>query len=195
MNKLPREKLNRILLIGAGTAAVLALVWFALVQNQLVTVRKKQAEIKTAVARNEEAKSLLNRAEELKSNLEISTRNLNEIEGTLVSGGIPWVYKTIPKFSEAGDRKVTLVDVQSAARYGEVGLVPNFPYQAVTFTIALSALYADFGRFVADFENQFPYFRIQNLEIGRSKGGLATDNEKLDFRLDIVALVKPGSLP
>lgn len=195
MNKLPREKLNRILLIGLGTAAVLAVVWFALVQNQLVTMRRKQAQIKTLVARNEEARSLLNRAEEFKSNLETTTRRLNEIEATMVSGGIPWVYKTIPKFSKAADRKVSLADVQSTARYGEVGLVPSFPYQAVTFTIAVNALYPDFGHFVADFENEFPYFRVQNLEIGRPKGALSTDDEKLDFRLDIVALVKPGSLP
>jgi Tfp pilus assembly protein PilO len=195
MNRLPRDKRNRMLLIAFGTVAVLALIWVFLIQGQLTALRQKQAQAKQAMQKNEEARLLLNRAEEFKAALGEATQRLISIEAGMFSGGIPWVYKTIPKFNEAGHRKVALVDVQSGARYGEVGLVRDFPYQAVTFTIQMNSAYQDFGRFLADFENQFPYFRVQILEIGQAKGAVSGDEDKLDFRLDIVALVKPGSLP
>jgi hypothetical protein len=45
--------------------------------------------------------------------------------------------------------------------------------------------YHEFGKFFADFENAFPYFIIQNVEIAPS--GQAEGQEKLSYTFDIVA--------
>jgi len=58
-----------------------------------------------------------------------------------------------------------------------------------------TAYYHDFGRFVADFENAFPYMRIQNIELDPASASAASpqqEPEKLSFRLEIVALVNPN---
>jgi hypothetical protein len=75
---------------------------------------------------------------------------------------------------------------------GEMNMLPAFPYHQATSTVTGSAYYFDFGRFVADFENQFPYMRIQNLNLEPS--GAADDPEKLSFRMEIVTLIKSGSI-
>jgi hypothetical protein len=57
-----------------------------------------------------------------------------------------------------------------------------------------TALYRDFGRFIADFENKFPHMRVQNIEMEPAAqiAGANTDPERLSFRLEIVALVNPN---
>ena len=55
-----------------------------------------------------------------------------------------------------------------------------------------TAYYHDLGKFIADFENNFPHIRIVNLTIEPASAG-EPGNEKLSFRMDIVALVKPNS--
>jgi len=46
------------------------------------------------------------------------------------------------------------------------------------------------GKFIADFENKFPHCRLVNLAADATGVG-ASGGEKLTFRVDIVALVKP----
>ena len=54
----------------------------------------------------------------------------------------------------------------------------------------------DFGKFVADFENAFPYMRIQNIELDpnpSSSANPSNEPEKLGFKMEIVALVNPNA--
>jgi len=44
-----------------------------------------------------------------------------------------------------------------------VTLLPGFPYNQATVSMAGSAYFWDLGKFLAEFENRFPYARIQNL--------------------------------
>src|SRR5207248_2397113 len=41
------------------------------------------------------------------------------------------------------------------------GVLPSFPFKGVAFTVTVTGTYTDFGRFLADFENNFPYMRVQ----------------------------------
>jgi hypothetical protein len=53
------------------------------------------------------------------------------------------------------------------------------------------ANYHDFGRFLADFETQYPFMRVRTFSL--SAGALETAaSEKLSFEMEIVALVKPN---
>jgi hypothetical protein len=59
-------------------------------------------------------------------------------------------------------------------------------------TIGGTSYYHDLGKFIADFENQFPLFRVLNLEMEPAPSVAGAEKEKLSFKMDVVALVKPG---
>src|SRR3989442_1940594 len=94
---------------------------------------------------------------------------------------------------------VKIIEVTRPVK-GEIGLLPQFPYQATVFTARGAGHYHDFGKFLADFENSFPYFRVQNISLspgldsvaGTDASTAATGEENLSFRMEIVALIKPG---
>jgi hypothetical protein len=69
-----------------------------------------------------------------------------------------------------------------------VDLFTAFPYKQIRFTINGKAYYHDLGKFIADFENNFPHARVVNLVIDSA----SSDGEKLSFRMDIIVLVKPS---
>ena len=93
--------------------------------------------------------------------------------------------------------EINIIDVARPSK-GEVGLLAQFPYEAANFSVRGAAYYHDFGKFLADFENQFPYFRVQNLLLGVSgESALGAEpsarvgEEKLQFKIDIVTLIRP----
>jgi hypothetical protein len=67
--------------------------------------------------------------------------------------------------------------------------LPGFPYKWATFRLEGSGFYHDFGKFFADLENNFPCFRVQNLEISGNSAG-SVDPEKLTFAFELVVPVK-----
>ena len=75
---------------------------------------------------------------------------------------------------------------------GDVGLLAQFPYDAALFSVRGSAYFHDFGKFLADFENEFPYFRVQNISLTAGSEGAVGTEEKLFFKMDVVALIKPN---
>ena len=54
---------------------------------------------------------------------------------------------------------------------------------------AVSIVVKDFS----DFENQFPYIRVMNLSLEPASSLVSSEKERLAFRMEIAALVKPGA--
>jgi hypothetical protein len=131
---------------------------------------------------------------QFQSNLQESSGKLKAIESTMASGDMySWIILTVNNFKENYK-----IDIPQFSREvpGEVGILPRFPYRAALFHVRGTAYYQDFGRFVADFENSFPYMRIQNIELepsGGSNANKVSEPEKLAFKMEIVALVNPNS--
>ena len=76
-----------------------------------------------------------------------------------------------------------------------MGIFPKFPYKAAVFNVRGVAYFHDLGRFLADFENSFPFARVQNVEMevaGSSAATGTSDTEKLSFRMEIVTLINPN---
>src|SRR5205809_61414 len=64
-----------------------------------------------------------------------------------------------------------------------------------SYGIGGTAYFHDLGKFVADFENQYPYFRLVNLDIFPEVGSGSSDKEpreRLAFKMDIITLIRPG---
>jgi hypothetical protein len=86
----------------------------------------------------------------------------------------------IPQFSQVDGPK-------------DMSMLPSFPYKQATMTVSGTAQFYDFGRFIADFENQFPYIRVLNLTLEPVSAMVPTDRERLSFKLEVAALVKPAN--
>jgi len=97
---------------------------------------------------------------------------------------------TIRKFKLG--HKVEIPQFNSPSSPADVALLPKFPYKQTVMTITGTAYYHDLGKFVADFENEFPSARILNLDISTASAQSADEKERLAFKLDIVSLVKSG---
>jgi hypothetical protein len=193
MKNLPKEKRDRIILIALGALAVMAGLYYGLIGPQgkrLVESNRKKIEQRD---RNASAERLVSTTPQVEKNLEQVTTSLRAIEATMASGDMySWAIQTINAFKENYDIEIPQFSREVAT---EIGMFPKFPYKAVAFHLRGTARYRDFGRFVADFENSFPYMRLQNIELDPATASNATGGsagkEKLAFKLEVVALVKP----
>lgn len=194
MKNLSKDKRDRLILTCIGTVAAVAGLYYSVLSSQsssLETFAKKQQEQR---AKLENAERLVGKAASIKKDLENATAKLKAIESTMATGDMySWVILTVNSFKESYK-----IDIPQFSREVPVtvGMYAKFPYRAVAFHVRGSAFYHELGRFVADFENAYPYMRIQNLELEPSTASNANpqgDQEKLAFKMEIVALVNPTS--
>jgi Tfp pilus assembly protein PilO len=190
MKNLPKEKRDRLILVCLGTCAIVAGLYLGLISIQrknLEAMDKRQKEQQTKLTNGER---LVNSLPQIQKDLETAVGRLKAVEATMPSGDMySWVILTINTFKENYK-----VDIPQFSREvpADVGMFSKFPYRAAVFTLRGTAHFHDLGRFIADFENTFPYMRIQNIELdpaATSNSNLQNDEEKLTFKLEIVTLV------
>lgn len=190
MKNLPKEKRDKLILLCIGTLVVMAGLYYGLITIQKKTLAdtlKKQGEQGTKLSNAQRLTSL---SGQIEKNLETVTARLKDVEATMPSGDIySWSILTVNTFKEKYQVEIPQFskEVQS-----EVGMFAKFPYRAATFSLRGTAFYHDFGRFLSDFENTFPYMRIQNIELEPSAANNSAnpaDAEKLAFKMDVVTLV------
>ncbi|MEW6157301.1 MAG: hypothetical protein AB1813_07700, partial [Verrucomicrobiota bacterium] len=78
----------------------------------------------------------------------------------------------------------------------EFDLLPKVPYGMTLFAINGRATYHDFGRFLAEFENNFPFLRLRSLELEPIAFGSTApeDREVLRFKMELGSLTKTNRL-
>jgi hypothetical protein len=188
MNKLSKEKRDRLILVGMGTLALLILIIYGLVHPQYGAISKINADINAARDDLKSKQDIIKMTDTVSNQLADVTDTLAEAEGDMVTGDPTlWIYDKIRNFKE--HYKVD-VSVNSQLPIGEVDLLPHFPYKQLKVTVGGTAYYHDLGKFIADFENAFPHARIANLTL-EPVGGTSDSSEKLAFRMDIIALANP----
>jgi len=193
MKNLPKEKRDRLILVALGTCAIMAGLYFGLISTQqksLQAMGKRRAEQETKLSNGQR---LASSVPQIQKNLEAVAGRLKAIETTMPSGDMySWVILTVNTFKENYK-----VDIPQFSREvsAEVGMYAKYPYRAAIFNLRGTAHFHDLGRFVADFENTFPYMRIQNIELDPSSASnssaVQNDEEKLAFKMEIVTLVNP----
>jgi hypothetical protein len=191
MKKLSKEKRQQLILIALAAVGIMGGLWYFLIGAQ----REKQAEVASKIAAvqsevNKMAK-VKRDAGQVEASLNESTAKLDAIETTMPSGDVySLLVRRLKQFNAPSYR----VDIPQFGLpvLGEVPVLPDFPYHQASVTVVGTAFYWDLGRFISDFENQFPYSRIQNLSLDPGGAGANPDDrEKLTFHMEIVTLVKP----
>jgi hypothetical protein len=185
--KMSKEKRTQLIIVVIVTGAILALIGFGLIQAQFRSLSQIAKDKDDADSRLEKIKNSIKNADAMTSELTGLTNALSHMEADMVSGDpYSWTYDTIRRFKQ--QYKVEIPDIGHPT-IGNVDLLPSFPYKQIQFTINGTAYYHDLGKFIADFENNFPHSRMVRLVI--DSGG--DNTEKLSFRMEILALMKPNS--
>jgi hypothetical protein len=192
MNKLSKEKQSQLILTTILVLCVLSGLWFGLIkyQKRHLTILQDQRAA---------AEKTLERVERTCSNASVIATQLLEVrskvevlETNMASGDLyAWVIETIRQFKTP--YKVEIPQFSQIDGPKDCTLLPGFPYKQASLTVGGTAFYHDLGRFISDLENQFPYFRVVNLNLEPSSG-TGADAEKLSFKMEIVVLVKPGAI-
>jgi hypothetical protein len=197
MNKLPKEKRDRIIAAAIATVIAIAGIWYGLIRPQQA---KLQDSARTTIKAQEKVTNAKRRVEKEKPiqiELDAARQGLKAIEDEMASGDLySWIIVTVNKFRAA--HRVEIPQF-SREQVREVNVIPGFPYKGATFTVKGTAYYHDLGKFIADFENTFPHVRLLNLEMepvalpGPGAQSNPEEQEKLSFKMDILALIKPTS--
>jgi hypothetical protein len=167
MKNLTKEKRDKLVIVGLASGFLLVGIWQFLIvpefeaQNQLRLVKEKTRSTLRAMENGIKSVSLV------EHELALRLPELEQMEIGIGSGDPPlWS-------SAAFDLiRHTYTNVEFLSSSQVVGpetnrwsILPEFPYKQVAFAISGRAYYAELGRFVAEFENQFPTMRLMNFEI------------------------------
>lgn len=190
MNKLPKEKRDKLILVILVTVAGVAGLWFGLIQWQrdhleVLALRKDKAQEDLL-----KVEKLIRNADQIEADLAVTGRKLAAAEENMAPGDVYlWMVQNVRRFKLP--YKVEIPQF-SQPEVKEMSLLPKFPYRQATLTVGGTGYFHDFGKFLADLENEFPHFRVQNLDLEPMPTAMGGDREKLSFKMDIVTLIKPG---
>ena len=207
--KLSKDKRDKLVLTCLGFIGAVGLLYtFVLgAQKDQLGVLSKQL----LIGRDKLAKAerLVKSKPTIEADLQSSQKILDGRHQTMAPPGqyYYWFLKLMDQFRE--EEKLTtafIIDI-TQPEFIEAGLVPNFPYKAASFGLRLNGQYQEIGRFIADLENNFPYFRVQNIRMvpqGAAFPGTAslrqtavaatpTKDGSLVVELRVVTLIRGGT--
>ncbi len=198
MARLSKEKRDKLILVVIFSISICIGLWYGIISTRKERLAETKASIRAAINKLEKAKTLVKQADKAEAQVVAAINKLKVVEDTMASGVDHYTWAILLLEKARAGHEVKIIEVTRPVK-GEVGLLTQFPYQAAIFTVRGAGHYHDFGKFLADFENSFPYFRVQNLSLAPgldSAAGTdtstATGEENLSFRMEIVALIKPG---
>jgi len=190
MNKFFKDadKRNQFILVILGTMVVLAGIYFGLIRPQHASLARIATAKRDADTKLRQVKDTIKKADDTAKELTDVSYSLLHAEDDVASGDLyAWTYDAIRRFKQPYHVELPFL---SQPAVGEVDMLPLFPYKQLRVTVNGTAYYHDLGKFIAGFENNFPHIRLVNLTLESAGGG---DSEKLNFRMDIVALVKSNN--
>src|SRR5262245_22502876 len=192
MNKLSTEKRNQLVLTVLLTAGAIVGTSYGLIKPEYAK-RETLAQARQAAEKKlQQMKHSIENADQIETQLCETRKQLDKIEEGMAGGDLySWAINTVRQFKLP--YRVEIPQFSQIDGPREVSMLANFPYKQATITIAGTAFFHDFGKFVSDFENQFPFVRVMNLTLEPVSGGASSDREKLSFKMQITALVKPGA--
>jgi len=190
MNKLSKAKRDQILITVLSTATVLAIIWFFMISPQRTANQGILKSMGIKEHQLQEIEDSIKKANALTNELQSISTQLENAETDMASNDPNvWIYDLVRHFKEHYKIDVSLSGQTSIS---DVDLIPGLPYRQLKVSVSGSAFYHDLGDFIANFENNFPHIRITNLSMEPASGS-NDPSEKLNFRMDIIALIKPNA--
>ena len=188
--KLPKEKRSQLILVILVTVGVLVGLGFGLIRAQFDGLSELASKNTAAKVKLSQMRDAVQNAAKYEANVTEYRKKLTEMESDIATGDLyAWVINTMRRFKLP--YKVEIPQFSPIGPVVDMNLLPDFPYKQATFTVAGSARFHDFGRFLSDFENEFPHVRVLNLTLDANTPAGGEDAETLNFKMEIVTLIKP----
>ncbi len=199
LKALSAEKKQHLAAVGMGTVLALVALYMLLIAPARQALVQLQTQTAEAEKKYTDADRLVRRGPAVQEELDRLEARLNSIEAGMVdSDPVQWIRSTEIKFRAQAPYAVDIPNFPFRGQ-GDMTMIPDFPYRAASYLFGGSAYYHDLGRYLADWENQFPYMRILNLEITPDDPGpfaaTTDDRERLNFTFEVSVLVKPTKRP
>jgi Tfp pilus assembly protein PilO len=188
--RLSKEKKQQLIVTIVITVVCLAGWGFGLIRYQYSSLSELSAAKVSAEKKLEQMSKTVKQANRIAVDYAEAQKTLAEMESDIASGDLySWMISTIRRFR--APYKVEIPSLSPTSAVVDVNLLPNFPYKQTSINLNGTAHYHDLGRFIADFENQFPHIRLTNLSVDLDNA--ANEPEMLAFKMEVVALVKPNA--
>ncbi len=182
-----KKKRNQFFMTLAGIVVAIAALAFGVIRPQyakLDSIKKETADTRSHLT---SIKTLIRQSEASSNELADLTVTLSDAETDMATGDMyAWTIDTMRHFK--ANYRIDIPDIGQPDP-GDMNLLPHFPYKQLAFNLHGNGYYHDIGKFIADFENKFPHMRVVDLELSPAGG----DSEKLNFSMEIIALVKSTS--
>jgi Tfp pilus assembly protein PilO len=219
MNKLSKEKRDKLILVCIAIVAVLGILYTFVLGAQKDSLSGLESKITGAQAKLSKAEASLRAADTIEATLNENKKQIEVRQEKMAPQGqyYYWFLKLVDQFRK--DEKLDsgfIVDI-TMPEFVDAGLMPKFPYKAASFGLRLNGQFHEIGKFIAALENTFPYFRVQNIKLSPSKAAppvpgaqttqtglgvnpLASPMEpivpetKLVAEVKIITLIKPGNI-
>src|SRR6185369_4226847 len=182
MNSLSKEKRNQLVLTVLLTGGVLAGLWFGLIRIQQQSLAVLAGNKVSAEQKLDQVRQAIETADVVEAQLAQAEQRLAKIESSMANGDLySWSINTLKQFKLG--YKVEIPQFSQIDGPKEMNMLAGFPYKQANMTISGTAFYPDFGKFVADFENQFPYMRVLNVSLEPVPALVGVEKERLGFRM------------
>ena len=195
-NKLSKDKRDKLILICIAAVGIIAVLYFFV----LTDMSDEQATLGTKITslrdKVDKSQRILKRQAELHARLEELRKELNERQAQMPRPGEDHVWFLKIMEDRRSKFNLDISEIRNPEAW-DPGILPKFPFKGVSFNVTLVGGYSDFGRFLADFENTFPYMRVQLLgvspDLPQAAPGMpvqASDGGKLRFNFRVISLIK-----
>lgn len=193
MSKLTKAKRNKLVVLCLATAVILSAMWQGVVEPQRIRLSTTLKQVAAASDSIKAGKRQASLTENLKADWENATQKIHTAESRMPGGDIyRWLGKTFREFESSNKVEIVTLD---PPRVEDSSILPAVPYKAAIFMVTGRAYYDDFGRFVSRLESAFPHMRVRQLDLEPAVFGEAssTEEEKVAFKVELLALVRAGS--
>ena len=172
-----------------ATATIIGVIYFMLISPQQEKNKTLGKSIRERQDKLQTIRNSIKDAVGIETKLGDVSLELARAEQDVANGDVnSWTYDTLRRFKASYH-----VDIPSITQpsISDVDLMAGFPYRQAKVNLTGTAYFHDLGKFIADFENNFPHMRMVNLSIEPASQNAGS--EKLLFRLDVVTLIKPNT--
>jgi hypothetical protein len=190
MTKINKKQRSQLIAVGVGALAVIAGLWCLVVRAQHTALKGKIADCAKMKEKLGNERRTVGEADIIGERLTNTLERLALREAGFAPEHEPysWMREVMNRFYLPPNgalpyKTVTKIDFKQP-EITDKGVITGFPYKWAVFHITGEGHYHDFGKFIADFENAFPYFSIRNIEI--SVPTVKTDADMLAYSFDIV---------
>jgi Tfp pilus assembly protein PilO len=200
MNKLSKEKRDRLLLACLGSVGLIAVLYFLIITDQKSEIAELNSKITALESKRSTSERLGKALATVQAEVEAQKKILAEKQEEMVRPDQDHVWLIrIMNTADLRSKYGIEVDSINAPEPTEAGILPKFPFKAVALSVSLLGNYTDVGRFLADFENRYPYLRLQMLSVApevrprettRPNEPRDTTTGQLRFNYRVIALLK-----